>query len=124
MGTPGFPYPHRYAQPLGALRLHLVPVFGPRDLAGLWVPYSRDLTREAAHLIDDFPRKRGRVDRLVYAEGDWDVVADEIFTGGGRIKVGFMPAGKADGSILIRLMGEGVLQLQVMWLDPRPAPVY
>ena len=50
-------------------------------------PHSR-----GPHLIDDFPTGRGRIDRLVYAPDDWDVVATEVFTSYGRVKVGFLAA--------------------------------
>lgn len=122
MGTPGSTYPHRYAPPLGALRLHLAPAFEPRSVSGMWWPYGRDLTREAAHLIDDFPRSRGKIDRLVYTQGDWDVVAAEVFTGRGRIKVGFLPAGLVGGLVLIRLAGDGIIRLRVNWTNPPRVP--
>ncbi len=115
MGAPQFPYPHRYAQPLGALRLELAPDPRHRELDGVWRPRSRDLTREGPHLIDEFPHERGRVDRLVYAPADWDVVASEIFTRRGRIKVGFLPADRAGGLVLLRLGSSGIIRLRIMW---------
>jgi hypothetical protein len=118
MGAPSrFPYPHRCPQPLGALRLHLAPGDGP-GLAGRWWPYSRDLTREGPHLVDQFPLERGRVDRLVYAADDWRSVADELFTSHGRMKVGFFPPGRAGGTVLLRLVGAGTITLRVAWPDP------
>jgi len=107
----------RYPQPLGALRLDLAPTFGraDADADGLWWPYSRDLTREAAHLIDDFPAGRGRVDRLVYAPEDWDVVAPEVFTSRGRVKVGFLAPDRNGGVVLLRITGAGIIQLRVAW---------
>lgn len=118
MGAPEFPYPHRYARPLGALRLHLEPALGRGAVAGLWRPYSRDLTREGPHLVDDFPSLRGRVDRLVYSPGDWEVVADEIYTSHGRIKVGFLPPEHGGGQVLLRVAGAGIVQLRVWWTTP------
>ena len=108
----------RYPQPLGALRLELAPTFDRAEAGGLWWPYSRDLTREAAHLIDDFPAGRGRVDRLVYAPNDWDVVATEVFTSRGRVKVGFLAADRRGGVVLLRLTGAGIVQLRVAWAEP------
>lgn len=118
MGAPEFPYPHRYARPSGALRLQLSPAFERGVMAGLWWPYGRDLTREGPHLVDDFPKERGRIDRLVYAPGDWDVVASEVFTRHGRIKVGFLPAERSGGLILLRLAGSGIVQLRTLWTAP------
>lgn len=116
MGAPDFPYPHRVAHPLGALRLQLTPVSADTHTAGLWCPYSRDLTREAPHLVDHFPR--GRIDRLVYAPRDWEVVATEVFTNRGRIKVGFLPEERGGGLVLLRLTDGEIVRLQVAWKDP------
>lgn len=114
-------YPHRYAQPLGALRLQLTPRFDEGHLGGWWAPYSHDLAREAAHLVDGFPVDRGRIDRLAYAPPDWqDVLVTEVFTRHGRIKVGFLPAGRGTGLVLVRVSGAGIVQLGVSWAsDPR-----
>ncbi|RHW24520.1 hypothetical protein D0Z08_23660 [Nocardioides immobilis] len=122
MGAPHqYPYPHRYAQPLGALRLRLAPGFGGAEVDGAWWPYGRDLTREVPHLVDDFPKGRGRVDRVVYAPDDWDVVATEVFTGHGRVKVGFLPADRPGGLVLLRLTGSGIVRLRVLWTPPDPS---
>ncbi len=122
MGAPQFPYPHRYAQRHGPLRLHLAPDFDSAAVAGVWWPHGRDLTREGPHLVDEFPTGRGRIDRLVYAQDDWDVVADEVFTSHGRIKVGFLPAGQPGGLVLLRVVGSGIIRLRVVWGAPHAAP--
>jgi hypothetical protein len=114
MSAPESHYPHRYADPLGALRLRLAPTFASDSLAGVWWPYSRDLTREGPHLVDSFPSGRGRIDRLVYSPDEWDVVAQEVFTSHGRIKVGFLPPDRA-GGLLLRLVGSGIIRLRVVW---------
>lgn len=114
MGAPQFPYPHRCPQPLGALRIQLAPTSERAVLGGVWRPYGRDLTREGPHLIDDFPKGRGKIDRLAYAQGDWDVEPTEVFTRSGRIKVGFLPPEQA-GLVLLRLAGAGVVRLRVDW---------
>jgi hypothetical protein len=119
MSAPEFPYPYRYAQPLGMLRLHLAPASGLASDAGVWWPYGRDLTREGPHLVDAFPRGRGRIDRLVYSPGDWDVVAEEVFSSHGRIKVGFLPPVRTGGLVLLRLLGSGTIRLRVVWVAPR-----
>lgn len=116
-------YPHRYGQPLGTLRLQLTPAFDEGHLGGWWAPYSRDLSREAAHLVDAFPADRGRIDRLVYAPPDWeDVLATEVFTRHGRIKVGYMPESRGTGLVLVRITGAGIVLLGVSWMtEPRLA---
>ena len=119
MGAPEFPYPHRCAQPLGALRLRLAPTLRDGAVGGLWWPYGRDLTREGPHLVDGFPVGRGQVDRLVYSPGDWDVVAEEVFTRHGRIKVGFLPPGLTGGLVLLRLGGSGIIRIRVVEAAPR-----
>ena len=121
MGAPEFPYPHRCAQPLGVLRLRLAPALLGGAVGGLWWPYGRDLTREGPHLVDGFPAGRGRVDRLVYSPGDWDIVAEEVFTSQGRIKVGFLPPEQTGGLVLLRLGGSGIIRLRVVWTGPRIA---
>lgn len=122
MGAPQqFPYPHRYPQPLGTLRLQLAPDFESAEVGGVWWPYGRDLTREAPHLVDDFPKGRGRVDRVVYAPDDWDVVATEVFTSHGRVKVGFLSADRPAGLVLLRLTGSGIIGLRVLWTPPDPS---
>lgn len=113
MGAREFPYPHRVAQPLGALRLQLTPVAVDTPTGGMWFPYSRDLTREAPHLVDHFPR--GRIDRLVYAPCDWEVVANEVYTNRGRIKVGFLPEDRGGGLVLLRLTDGEIIRLRVVW---------
>ncbi|WP_425464392.1 DUF5994 family protein [Nocardioides guangzhouensis] len=117
-----FAYPYRHAQALGVLRLHLAPTLGGAPAAGVWWPHGRDLTREGPHLVDDFPKRRGRIDRLVYSPGDWDVVAEEVFTRHGRIKVGFLPARRTGGLVLLRLLGSEIIRLRVVWVAPRTDP--
>lgn len=113
-----FSYPYRHAQPLGVLRLHLAPSFG-RLYAGVWWPHGRDLAREGPHLVDDFPKGRGRIDRLVYSPGGWDVVAEEVFTRHGRIKVGFLPSEQTGDLVLLRLSGSEIIRLRVVWVAAR-----
>lgn len=116
MSAREFPYPHRHPQPLGELRLQLASEFNGGRLGGWWSPYTRDLTREAAHLVDAFPVERGRIDRLVCAPGDWDALAaDEVFTRHGRMKVGYLPANRGSGLVLVRVSNAGIVQLGIAW---------
>ena len=116
MSVREFPYPHRHPQQLGALRLELADEFTEGRLGGRWTPYCRDLTREAAHLIDAFPADRGKIDRLVYAERDWDALeTNEVFTRHGRIKVGLLPPSRGTGLVLVRVTGAGIVALGIAW---------
>ena len=112
------PYPHRCAGPLGKLRLDLARDFTATKVAGTWFPYGRDLTREVPHLVDEFPRERGRIDRLVYAPRDWDVVAESVFTGRGRMKIGFLSPDHRGGQVLVRLADAGIVTLAVVFWKP------
>ncbi|GAA3649340.1 hypothetical protein GCM10022237_06260 [Nocardioides ginsengisoli] len=124
MRAPQFHYPHRYPDALGVLRLQLTEARQVSLADGLWVPYGRDLTREGAHLVDEFPADRGRVDRLAYAPGDWEVVASEIFTRHGRVKVGFLSGGHGRGIVLLRLHTSEVLTLRIVWPDHSPGEMF
>lgn len=115
MGAPKFHYPHRYPDALGPLRLRLTEVRHPALVDGLWLPYSRDLIREGAHLVDEFPARRGRVDRIAYAPGDWEAAASEIFTRHGRVKAGALPEARGRGVVLIRLHTSEVLRIRIVW---------
>lgn len=120
MGARDYPYPHRYPQALGLLRLQLTDVQHVALADGIWLPHSRDLFREGAHLVDEFPPARGRVDRLVCAPDDWDVVETEIFTRHGRVKVGFLPGTRGRGVVLVRLTTSEVLRIRIAWPDRPP----
>lgn len=120
MGARDFTYPHRYPDALGALRLRLTDAPRVALVDGIWLPHSRDLVREGAHLVDQFPSTRGRVDRLAYAPGDWNVVASEIFTRHGRIKVGFLSGERGRGLVLLRLTTSEVLRIRIAWPDRGP----
>ncbi len=114
----GFPHydPRRRAPAaLGHLRLQLLERASTLYVAGLWAPYSFDLTREAAHLVDEFPTARGRVDRLAYVPGDWQVVAEEVFTRHGRVRVGFLPPRDGRRLLLVGLVGSEVLRIAITW---------
>ncbi|MBM7518258.1 DUF5994 family protein [Nocardioides nitrophenolicus] len=82
---------------------------------GIWLPYGRDLVREGAHLVDEFPERRGRIDRLAYPRSDWEDAASEIFTRHGRIKVGLLPQARGGGIVLVRLHTSEVLRIRAAW---------
>lgn len=117
-GEHGFPHydPRRRAPAaLGHLRLQLSDRPSSLYVGGLWAPYSFDLTREAAHLVDEFPVARGRIDRVAYVPGDWQVVAEEIFTRHGRVKAGFLHPRDGRRLLLVGLVGSEVLRLAITW---------
>lgn len=112
MGAPTLPY--RGAPAAGPLRLHLETDPEWTSWSGVWRPYGRDLTREAAHLVNAFPLERGRVDGLACATDDWEAVAEEVFTRYGRVKVGLLPPPQS-GMALVRLRGPEILRVRVLW---------
>ena len=102
----------RWPEPAGPLRLALAPHFGISGLDGAWRPYGTDLAREAAHLINQFPAVRGRVDRVACWPADWDEVSAFVFTDQGRIPVGELPPEYAH-LMLCRIVGGPVIRLGV-----------
>lgn len=54
------------------LRLTLAPDAGAGSVDGAWWPHSRDLGAEVVELVDHFPEKVGRVERLLFSRPDWD----------------------------------------------------
>ncbi|MBM7516170.1 DUF5994 family protein [Nocardioides nitrophenolicus] len=122
MSAPEFRYPHRHPDALGLLRLRLTDGHDPSLADGLWLPYGRDLAREGAHLVDEFPVERGRVDRLAYAPGDWEAGATAIFTRYGRVKAGSLPEERGRGLVLLRLHTCEVLRIRIAWPGSGRAP--
>jgi hypothetical protein len=106
--------PGRWPEPAGPLRLALAASFGINGLDGAWRPYGTDLSREAAHLINQFPSGRGRVDRVACWPADWDVVEPFVFTDHGRIPVGELPPEYAH-LMLCRIVGGPVIRLGVQF---------
>lgn len=115
MGAPKSRYPHRHPDALGLLRLQLSEVQRLSLADGVWLPYGRDPAREVAHLVDEFPEERGRVDRIALAPDDWSAIVTEVFTRHGRVKVGLLPASLSRGVVLVRLHTSEVLRLRVTW---------
>lgn len=119
MSAPRYQYPHRYPDALGLLRLRLTDVQHLALADGIWLPYGRDLVREGAHLVDEFPAARGRIDRLACAPQDWEIDGTGIYTRHGRIKVGLLPEARGRGVVLLRLHTSEVLRVRVAW-PPEP----
>lgn len=94
MTTPTPLIPSAPASPAqrGPLRLDLArPLRGDKPLDGSWWPQSRDLSRELADLVDNFPEELGRVQRVVYSRPDWDTAPHRVRVARGTIKVGSYP---------------------------------
>ncbi len=108
------PYPHRRPASLGPLRLTLFTRVS-RTWHGIWLPHSRDLTREGADLVDDFPTTRGRIDRLACSPEEWEGDVSSLFTAHGRISVGRLAARDGQRLVLVGLVGGEVLRLRVAW---------
>jgi hypothetical protein len=78
---------------------------------GVWWPRSRDLQREAADLVDHFPRESGRIGRLLFSRPDWDDPTRDgrgvrrIRAARGEVKVGSFPSD--DTHLMILTMGSG-----------------
>ena len=106
-------YPGRCPEPGGPLRISLVESFGTSGLDGVWRPYSTDLSREAPHLINQFPAARGRIDRISCVPGDWDAHEPVVFTDHGRIPVGELPPAYLH-EVLCRVVGGPVIRLAVV----------
>jgi hypothetical protein len=105
-------YPGRWPAPAGPLRIALAHEFGIHGLDGVWRPYGTELGREAAHLINEFPAPRGRLDRIACWAADWDTVTPYVFTELGRIPVGLLPPEFAH-LVLCRVIGGPVIRLGV-----------
>lgn len=104
-------YPGRWPEPGGPLRISLAAEFG-HGLDGVWRPYGTDFGREAAHLVNQFPPDRGRLDRIACWPEDWDPVTPFVFTQLGRIPVGQLPSEFAH-LVLCRVIGGRVIRLGV-----------
>lgn len=110
---PGNRNSNRWPAAVGPLRLALDSTFGPDKIDGIWRPRGSDLHREAAQLINEFPRDRGRIDRIACAQVGWDEQRTFVFTEYGRIPLGTLPA-EYRGIALIRLVGGPVIRVQVL----------
>lgn len=122
MTTP-LTYPFRHESSRGPLRLRLREVFGAEPVDGLWLPHSRDLASEGPALVDEFPTRRGRVDRIAIHPLDWMGPRDDLFTRHGRLKLGELGA-EHRGFVLLRLCGARdatVIRLRVRHTPMGPA---
>lgn len=88
--------PSSATQGRAPLRLRLDHDAARGGLDGAWWPHSRDLARESADLVDQFPTGIGRVARLLYSGPDWDHHGEgpqvrRIRTEHGSVKLGSFP---------------------------------
>lgn len=104
--------PNRWPIAAGPLRLALDDVFGPDKIDGRWRPYGTDMHREGSHLVNAFPKKRGRIDRISFSPAGWDEPVTFVFTEYGRIPVGTLPP-EYHGIALCRLIGGTIIRLRV-----------
>jgi hypothetical protein len=80
------------------LRLRLSDEGSPDRVDGAWWPRSRDLQREAADLVDNFPAGAGRISRMLFSRPDWDDSSRDgrgvrsILAARGAVKVGSFPS--------------------------------
>jgi hypothetical protein len=72
-------------------RLALSDSFGLGPLDGAWWPRSRDLQAEVSALVDQYPKERGHIDRLLYSRPDWDSTPRKITAERGFVKLGGFP---------------------------------
>ncbi len=106
------------------LRIRLDASFQAGPVDGAWWPQSRDLQREAADLVDHFPRLVGRIDRLLFSRPDWDAVSGapslrRIHAAHGAVKVRSFPSD--DTHVIILKMASGQrLRLLVVPSDTEP----
>ena len=96
---------------------------GPLD--GAWWPQSRDLQREGADLVDNFPPLAGRVERLLFSRPDWDSVSGDptlhqIQSARGPVKVGSFPSDDTH-VIIVKVSSGRRLRLLVVPSDTDPA---
>lgn len=106
LGPPGGPH---------TLRLRLSASRRTAGLDGAWWPRSRDLRREVAHLVDDFPAELGRVDRVLYSGPDWDDRPRSVAVRRGRVKTGSFPG---DDTHLVVLTMSTRDRLQLLVVPP------
>jgi len=101
------------------LRLGLADRFGHGPLDGGWWPRSRDLSVEAADLVDQFPEVRGRIDRLVYSRPVWSTLEHRVTGARGSVKLESFPRDDTHTMVLILASGR-TLRLMVVPADTQP----
>ena len=94
-----------------ALRLSLSDEASNDQVDGSWWPRSRDLQREAAELVDQFPASHGRISRLLFSRPDWDESSVDgrgvrsIRAARGKVKTGSFPSD--DTHLMVLTMSSG-----------------
>lgn len=97
--------------PPAELRLHWSDEASPDRVDGSWWPWSRDLQREAADLVDQLPTAYGRVSRLLFSPPDWDSSSADgrgvrsIRAAHGAVDVGSFPSD--DTHLMILTLSSG-----------------
>ncbi len=102
------------------LRLRLTELPRTHPLDGGWWPQSRDLTRELADLVDNFPPEAGRIVRATFSPPDWDDQPKRVPTARGYIQVGF-DAGDKSKVMMLRTSERAELCLLVIPPEMSPA---
>jgi hypothetical protein len=85
-------------------------------LDGAWWPHSTDLELELADLVDHFPEKSGRIDRVVFSRPDWATAPHKVRVGRGTMKTGSFPE---DDTHLMLLRMSSMAQLDLLVIPPQ-----
>jgi hypothetical protein len=96
------------------LRMALSPVSGGR-LDGAWWPHTTDLEVELADLVDHFPEKAGRINRVVFSRPDWGTTPHKVKIARGTLKTGSFPA---DDTHLMVLSLSTMAQIDLLVIPP------
>jgi hypothetical protein len=111
MSTSSKSIPTTSPWPTEGLRLHLSDEASTDRVDGSWWPWSRDLQREAADLVDHFPTTHGRISRMLFSRPDWDDSSADgrgvrsIRAARGPVKVGSFPSD--DTHLMVLTMSSG-----------------
>lgn len=98
------------------LRLSLAP-FPPGSgmLDGAWWPRTREIDREVAELVDQFPPAAGRIGRVLFSRPDWSTHPHHIRAARGFVKTGSFPSD--DTHVVLLKLATGS-QLKVLVVPP------
>lgn len=98
------------------LRLSLAP-FPPGSgmLDGAWWPRTREIDREVAELVDQFPPSAGRISRVLFSRPDWSTRPRQVRATRGLVKTGSFPGD--DTHVVVLNLYAGT-QLTVLVVPP------